>query len=80
MNRIPQKVRVRADIWHNPDGTTTEVVRLFGGPKSLSVSYEQIPELLTRLDQLEREHHERQLICESLTIGHAFHKEEVIDD
>ena len=53
------RVIAHHDIWRCRDHSDLPIVRLTAGRRSLAINYDDIPALLSRLDQLEREHHER---------------------
>lgn len=56
MTRKPFKIETRLAVWKNADGTETDVVRLFGGTRSLAVDYTEIPALIAQLEKLQQDH------------------------
>ncbi|WP_336652362.1 MULTISPECIES: hypothetical protein [unclassified Leucobacter] len=62
MTRKPFKIETRPAKWRNADGTETDVVRLFGGTRSIAVDFTEIPALIAQLEQLQQDHGIQQLI------------------
>lgn len=55
--RKPYRVQARATEWGNADGTTDQIVKLYGGTRgAIAVDYSQIPRLIAELAQLLHEH------------------------
>ncbi len=57
-SRKPFKVEARITIWRNADGTESNLIRLFGGTKTLAIDLAEVPDLIVRLEQLYREAHD----------------------
>lgn len=55
--RKPYRVQARAAEWGNADGTTDDIVKLFGGSRgSMAVDYSEVPRLISELARLLHEH------------------------
>lgn len=55
--RKPYRVKARSADWSNADGTTDQIVKLFGGSRgSIAVDYSEIPRLIAELAQLQFEY------------------------
>lgn len=68
MTRKPFKITTRVTAWRNADGTETEVVRLFGGTRSIAVDFTEIPALIDQLCRLQQEHDEIETLTEGLFV------------
>lgn len=53
--RKPFKITSRVATWKNADGTENEVVRLFGGTRSIAVDFTELPALIRDLQRLHRQ-------------------------
>lgn len=62
MTRKPFKIETRHAVWKNADGTETDVVRLFGGTRSIAVDFTEIPDLIAQLEKIQQEHGIQQLV------------------
>lgn len=62
MTRKPFKIETRPAKWRNADGTETDVVRLFGGTRSIAVDFTEIPALIAQLEKLQQDHEVNELV------------------
>ena len=55
--RKPYRVQARPAEWGNADGTTSDIVKLYGGARApIAVDYSEIPRLIAELAELLHEH------------------------
>lgn len=57
--RKPLRLEARLTTWQNPDGTFSEVVRLYGGTRSVAVDLTEVAELVESLQRLSIGQYER---------------------
>lgn len=50
--RKPFRIESRVTTWKNADGTESDVVRLFGGTRSLAVDFTELPHLIRQLEEI----------------------------